>query len=98
MDAISDIAPCSISELAFELGRSPQSLYYHIDILREVGLINQVGSRKAGKRDEALGWQMAQPSVDLCHDGRLELIEDAGHFVALDAPERVNALLLDFLT
>ena len=50
-----------------------------------------------GKRDTALGWQMARPSVDLCRQGRLELIEDAGHFVALDAPARVNALLLEFL-
>jgi len=54
MDAISDIAPCSISELAEELARSPQSLYYHIDILRDVGLVEQVGARKAGKRDEAV--------------------------------------------
>ena len=50
-----------------------------------------------GLHDDALGWQMAQPSIELCRDGRLETIEDAGHFVALDAPERVNALLLDFL-
>lgn len=50
-----------------------------------------------GLRDDALGWQMAQPSIDLCREGRLEMIEDAGHFVALDAPGRVNALLLDFL-
>ncbi len=50
-----------------------------------------------GKRDAALGWQMAQPSVDLCRDARLELIPDAGHFVALDAPRRVNRLTLQFL-
>ena len=51
-----------------------------------------------GKQDRALGWEMAQPSVDFCQDGRLEFIEDAGHFVALDAPERVNALILDYLS
>lgn len=50
-----------------------------------------------GKEDKALGWEMAQPSVDLCRDGRLEIIEDAGHFVAMDAPERVNKLILGFL-
>ena len=53
-DAISDLAPCSIAELATELGRSPQSLYYHIDILCKVELIEQVGTRKTGRRDEAL--------------------------------------------
>ena len=49
-----------------------------------------------GQRDEALGWEMAQPSVELCRDGRLELIADAGHFVALDSAREVNASLLDF--
>ena len=51
-----------------------------------------------GRGDQALGWEMAQPSVDFCADGRLVFIEDAGHFVALDAPAQVNALLLDFLS
>ena len=51
-----------------------------------------------GKQDKALGWQMAQPSVDLCHDGRLELIGDAGHFPTHDAPGRVNHLILGFLS
>jgi pimeloyl-ACP methyl ester carboxylesterase len=30
-------------------------------------------------------------------DGRLEVFEDAGHFLAVDQPERFNAVLLDFL-
>ena len=30
-------------------------------------------------------------------DWRYERIEGAGHWMQLDAPERVNALLLDFL-
>ena len=51
-----------------------------------------------GKRVQALGWEMAQPSVDRCRDGRLAFIEDAGHFVALDAPRRVNQQILDFLS
>ena len=54
MDAMSDIAPCSIAELAAELGRSPQSLYYHAEIMVKAGLMRQVGVRKAGKRDEAV--------------------------------------------
>jgi len=54
MEALPDLVPCSISELAKDLGRTPQSLYYHVEILTAVGLINQVGSRRAGKRDEAV--------------------------------------------
>jgi pimeloyl-ACP methyl ester carboxylesterase len=49
-----------------------------------------------GKKDEALGWEMAAPSMEHCGDGRLYLLEDAGHFVQLDEPRRVAELLLDF--
>ncbi len=49
-----------------------------------------------GKKDEALGWEMAAPSMQWCDDGRLFLLEDAGHFVQHDAPQRVAELLLDF--
>ena len=54
MEALPDLVPCSVSELAKDLGRTPQSLYYHVEILTKAGLINQVGSRRAGKRDEAV--------------------------------------------
>jgi pimeloyl-ACP methyl ester carboxylesterase len=49
-----------------------------------------------GKKDDALGWDMAAPSIARCDDGRLFLLEDAGHFVQLDEPSRVAELLLDF--
>jgi pimeloyl-ACP methyl ester carboxylesterase len=39
---------------------------------------------------------MADESVALCDDGRLELIEGASHWVKDDAPDRVNALLEGF--
>jgi pimeloyl-ACP methyl ester carboxylesterase len=51
-----------------------------------------------GAHDPALGREMAQPSIDLCQDGRLTFIEDASHFVQHESPERVNQLLLRFLT
>ena len=35
--------------------------------------------------------------VDRLPDGRLELIEDGGHLVWLDDPERVGGLVRDFL-
>jgi pimeloyl-ACP methyl ester carboxylesterase len=49
-----------------------------------------------GARDRFLGQEMAQPSVDLCDDGRLELIPEATHWVQHEEPERVNRLLLGF--
>ena len=50
-----------------------------------------------GTHDFALSGDMAAPSVEMCDDGRLETIEDGGHFVQHSSPERVNELLLDFL-
>ncbi len=50
-----------------------------------------------GTQDRFLGQEMAQPSIDLCDQGRLELIPEASHWVQLEEPERVNQLLLDFL-
>lgn len=51
-----------------------------------------------GVNDPALGREMAQPSIDLCQDGRLIYIDDVSHFVQHEAPQRVNRLLVEFLT
>jgi epoxide hydrolase 4 len=40
---------------------------------------------------------LAQPSVDLCENGRLALIPEASHWVQHEEPAKVNRLLLDFL-
>ena len=50
-----------------------------------------------GRHDVALGVEMAQPSIDLCDDGRLVLLDEASHWVQNDEPERVNALIGEFL-
>jgi epoxide hydrolase 4 len=49
-----------------------------------------------GAGDRFLGRELAPPSIDLCDDGRLVFVEDATHWVQHEAPDRVNALLLDF--
>jgi pimeloyl-ACP methyl ester carboxylesterase len=51
-----------------------------------------------GTRDRFLGAEMAQPSIDLCDDGRLVLVDEATHWVQHEEPERVNDLLIDFFT
>lgn len=51
-----------------------------------------------GARDRNLLRDMAQPSIDLCDDGHLELIKEASHWVQHEEPERVNRLLLDFFS
>ena len=51
-----------------------------------------------GKKDTALGYEMAQPSIDLCVDGRLETIPDATHWVQHEQPEKVNRLMSQFFS
>ncbi|HSN86803.1 MAG TPA: alpha/beta hydrolase [Thermoanaerobaculia bacterium] len=49
-----------------------------------------------GARDRALEREMAQPSIDLCDQGRLVFMDDATHWVHHEEPDTVNALLADF--
>lgn len=51
-----------------------------------------------GAKDRALRREMAQPSIDLCDDGRLVFLEDATHWVQHEEPDAVNAMLVDFFT
>lgn len=50
-----------------------------------------------GARDTALGQEMAQPSIDLCDDGRLVVFDRATHWVHHEEPEAVNHLITEFL-
>ena len=49
-----------------------------------------------GDRDELVSVDEARELADSALDGRLEVFEGAGHFVAVDEPERFNAVLLEF--
>ncbi len=48
------LEPCSVTEIAARMKRNPETLYYHMDILRAVGLVAEQGSRLAGRREETL--------------------------------------------
>jgi pimeloyl-ACP methyl ester carboxylesterase len=50
-----------------------------------------------GKQDPALGFEMVGPSAERCVDVRVEVFDDASHFVQHDEAERVNAQLSGFL-
>jgi pimeloyl-ACP methyl ester carboxylesterase len=50
-----------------------------------------------GVQDTALGYEMAQPSIDLCEDGELVPFEDATHWVQHDEAEAVTQRLLAFI-
>jgi len=50
-----------------------------------------------GQKDRYALPALAEASKALCADARLTFLPDATHWVAHDEPERVNAILLDFL-
>jgi pimeloyl-ACP methyl ester carboxylesterase len=50
-----------------------------------------------GQRDLFLVPELARPDPALVPDVRVERLPDASHWVQQDRPERVNALLLEFL-
>lgn len=50
-----------------------------------------------GKQDAFAEPEVAYESAALCDDARVELIEEATHWVHHEEPERVNRLLLEFL-
>jgi pimeloyl-ACP methyl ester carboxylesterase len=51
-----------------------------------------------GAQDEAIGREMAQPSLDLCDEGTLVFFESSSHWVQHDSSEDVNKHLVDFFT
>ena len=54
VDALQVSGACPIAEVAAQLGRAPDSLYYHVRHLERVGLVVRRGVRRNGQRDEAL--------------------------------------------
>jgi DNA-binding transcriptional ArsR family regulator len=54
VDTAQALGPCAVADLARELGRAPDALYYHVRALLRVGLLVEAGARGAGRRREAL--------------------------------------------
>jgi hypothetical protein len=54
VDAFAAHGPCAIADLAPLLGRTPESLYFHVRKLLAVGLLRGAGRRRRGSREEAL--------------------------------------------
>lgn len=54
LDVLTQMGAASVAELAATLGRPPDALYYHLRILLRAELVENVGNRKTGRRQEAL--------------------------------------------
>jgi pimeloyl-ACP methyl ester carboxylesterase len=51
-----------------------------------------------GDQDDILPVDEARQIAESAPNGRLEVVEDAGHLVSVEAPERFNEILLELLT
>ena len=49
-----------------------------------------------GAQDRFLGRELVWPSLAFCDHGCLEVIDEAGHWVQHEEPEKVNELLASF--
>lgn len=50
-----------------------------------------------GDKDHSMERKCAELSLVLCRDARLEIINDASHWVQQDTPEKVNKLIEEFI-
>lgn len=57
----------SIAEIAARLSRTPHSLYHHMHVLVETGIVKTTGTRKVGKRVETL-YATAAEEYEIRHD------------------------------
>lgn len=82
VDALQASGPSSVAQLAEITGRAPDSLYYHMRTLHQVGLIRQLEVRPTASRDEVIWDVMANEyrlrgnKID-SKDGVYEMMEGA---------------------
>jgi len=58
----------SISDMAARLGRPATSLYHHVQVLEDAGVLQRVGTRPKGKRFETV-YEVARALVELDVEG-----------------------------
>lgn len=74
--------------------------YYRALRRREPGEGNRVTAPTLilwGSEDSALEEHVARASLEQCDDGRLEVLDGASHWLHLEEPEKVSALMLSHL-
>jgi len=67
LDVLPRMGTVSVAQLASALGRPADSLYYHLRILKRVGLVLSDGYRTSNGRREAL-FRAVAPEMSLCYE------------------------------
>ncbi len=69
LNALLELGPCSVADIARRLDWKPGSLYYHVKALERVGLVRRVGERSGDHRSEAL-YEAAARAIVLDRENR----------------------------
>ena len=56
--------PLSVAEMAARLGRPATSLYHHVQVLEDAGVLRRAGTRPKGKRFETL-YELTESRIEL---------------------------------
>ena len=95
---LSNLGPASIGDVARSLGRKPQALYPHFELLQRVGLVRRSGERADGGRPKAL-YETPGRELYLLHDKKdatkRQALADHVSAGARRAARNVHAALLD---
>lgn len=67
VDVLPRLGTVSVAELASAVGRPADSLYYHLRILKQVGLVRTAGSRRPNGRREVL-FRAVAPELSLHYE------------------------------
>jgi pimeloyl-ACP methyl ester carboxylesterase len=81
-----------------ELVRGIQALRDRRDATEVVASFSGPLTVVVGDQDEILPVDEARQIAESAPDGRLEVVEGAGHVVSVDAPDRFNAILRELLS
>ncbi|HEX5009192.1 MAG TPA: helix-turn-helix domain-containing protein [Planctomycetota bacterium] len=88
--------PSTVFELARRMGRSADSLYYHVRRLQEVGVLARTGTRSGGRREEGVFGLAGEPltvTVESAGDGAAEAVLESARAVLRDAEQNLAAVL-----
>ena len=80
------------------LGAGKRSPDYDLIQQAGAGQLTQPTLYLHGRNDGCIGVEVAESAREMCPWARVEIVEDAGHFMQLEQPAVVNRLVVDFLT
>ena len=80
------------------LGAGKRSPDYDLIQQAGAGQLTQPTLYLHGRNDGCIGAEVAESAREMCPWARVEIVEDAGHFMQLEQPAVVNSLVVDFLT